>query len=65
MGLIVLGGGAIGCKSATAAVRVGSATFITGSRKRGPGTIVAPSRSRCRCAPRGGLLITVWLITVT
>jgi len=36
------GGGAVGRSSARSDL-TGSATFITGSRKRGPGTIVAPS----------------------
>ena len=43
IGLMFLGGGATGCSSATAFDLTGNATFITGSRKRGPGTIVAPS----------------------
>jgi hypothetical protein len=41
-GAMFLGGGAVACNSATL-VLTGNATFITGSRKRGPGTIVAPS----------------------
>ena len=41
-GAMFLGGGATVCNSAML-VLTGNATFITGSRKRGPGTIVAPS----------------------